>query len=55
MVIKFYKPITPGTRTRAILDYSDLSKVNPQKALTKPKPKSEPQSVEVKSNRIYAV
>jgi large subunit ribosomal protein L2 len=40
MVIKFYKPITPGTRTRAILDYSDLSKVKSPKALTKPKPKN---------------
>jgi len=37
MVIKLYKPNTPGTRTRAILDYSDLSKVKPQKALTAPK------------------
>ena len=27
MVIKLYKPNTPGTRTLAILDYSDLSKV----------------------------
>ena len=39
MAIKLFKPNTPGTRTRAILDYSDLSKVKPQKSLTTPKPK----------------
>ncbi len=38
MVIKLYKPNTPGTRTRAILDYSNLTKVKPIKALTSPKP-----------------
>jgi large subunit ribosomal protein L2 len=39
MVIKLYKPNTPGTRTLAILDYSDLSKVKSQKSLTRPKHK----------------
>lgn len=39
MVIKLFKPNTPGTRTRAILDYSNLTKVKPIKALTSPKPK----------------
>jgi len=37
MVIKLCKPNTPGTRTRALLDYSSLSKVKPPKALTSPK------------------
>ena len=40
MVIKLYKPITPGTRTRTIIDYSDLSKVKPEKSLLRPKPKN---------------
>ena len=39
MVIKLYKPMTPGTRTRTIIDYSDLSKVKPEKSLLRPKPK----------------
>jgi large subunit ribosomal protein L2 len=39
MVIKLFKPNTPGTRTRAILDYSNLTKVKPIKSLTSPKPK----------------
>jgi large subunit ribosomal protein L2 len=38
MVIKLYKPNTPGSRKRAQLDYSDLSKVKPTKSLTSPKP-----------------
>nr|YP_003002189.1 50S ribosomal protein L2 [Aureoumbra lagunensis]ACS36901.1 50S ribosomal protein L2 [Aureoumbra lagunensis] len=38
MVIKLYKPNTPGTRTLALLDYSDLTKVKPQKSLLKPNP-----------------
>lgn len=38
MAIKLYKPNTPGTRTRAILDYSSLTKVKPVKSLTAPKP-----------------
>ena len=37
MVIKLYKPNTPGMRTLALLDYSDLSQVKPQKVLVKPK------------------
>ena len=40
MVIKLYKPMTPGTRTRSIIDYSDLSKVKPEKSLLRPKPKN---------------
>ena len=40
MVIKLYKPMTPGTRTRTIIDYSDLSKVKPEKSLLRPKPKN---------------
>lgn len=39
MVIKLYKPNTPGSRTLALLDYSDLTKVKPQKSLTMPKPR----------------
>jgi len=39
MVIKLYKPNTPGTRTRTILDYSDLTKIKPLKSLTTAKPK----------------
>lgn len=38
MVIKLYKPNTPGSRTLALLDYSDLSKNNPEKKLVVPKP-----------------
>ena len=32
--------MTPGTRTRTIIDYSDLSKVKPEKSLLRPKPKN---------------
>lgn len=39
MVIKLYKPKTPGMRTLTLLDYSDLSKVKPPKSLTVPKPR----------------
>lgn len=39
MVIKLYKPNTPGTRTLALLDYSDLSKVKPLRSLTVPRPR----------------
>lgn len=39
MVIKLYKPNTPGSRRLALLDYSDLSKVKAQKSLTAPKPR----------------
>ena len=39
MVIKLYKPKTPGMRTLTLLDYSDLSKVKPLKSLTVPKPR----------------
>lgn len=35
MPIKNYKPMTPGLRGRASLDYSGLSKVEPLKSLTK--------------------
>jgi len=35
MAIKTYKPITPGMRAWQSLDYSDLSKVKPEKSLTK--------------------
>ena len=38
MAIKTYKPITPGMRQRASLDYSDLTKdVKPEKSLTRGK------------------
>ena len=37
MVIKLYKPNTPGSRKRAQLDYSDLTKIKPNKFLTSPK------------------
>lgn len=33
MVIKLYKPNTPGSRTLALMDYSDLTKVKPEKSL----------------------
>ena len=35
MAIKTYKPITPGMRAWQSLDYSDLSKVKPEKSLTR--------------------
>lgn len=34
MSIKLYKPVTPGTRTLALLDRSDLVNIRPQKSLT---------------------
>lgn len=39
MVIKLFKPNTPGTRNLALLDYSDLTKVKPVRSLTVPKPR----------------
>ena len=38
MTIKLYKPNTPGTRRLALLDYSDLTKVKPERSLVTPKP-----------------
>ena len=36
MPIKFYKPTTPGRRGMTTMDYSELSKVSPEKSLLKP-------------------
>ena len=33
MVIKIYKPYTPSTRNRSVLDFSSLSKTGPEKSL----------------------
>jgi large subunit ribosomal protein L2 len=33
MAIKIYKPYTPSTRNRSVLDFSTLSKVEPEKSL----------------------
>lgn len=38
MSIKLYKPVTPGIRTLALLDCSDLIKIKPEKSLTISKP-----------------
>ncbi len=40
MAIKVYKPTTPGRRGMTGLDYSNLSKVAPEKSLLEPKKKS---------------
>lgn len=34
MVIKIYKPYTATTRNRSVLNFSDLSKIKPEKSLT---------------------
>lgn len=34
MAIKIYKPYTPTTRNRSVLDFSELSKIKPEKSLT---------------------
>jgi large subunit ribosomal protein L2 len=34
MGIKIYKPYTPTTRNRSVLDFSNLSKIKPEKSLT---------------------
>jgi large subunit ribosomal protein L2 len=34
MGIKIYKPYTPGTRNKSVLDFSSLSKKEPEKSLT---------------------
>lgn len=34
MAIKIYKPYTPGTRNKSVLDFSSLSKKEPEKSLT---------------------
>jgi len=36
MAIKFYKPTTPGRRGMSVVDYSGLSKVEPEKSLLTP-------------------
>ncbi len=40
MAIKHYKPTTPGHRNMTVLDYSELSKVAPEKSLLAPVKKS---------------
>ncbi len=39
MAIKVYKPTTPGRRGMSVIDYSELSKVAPEKSLLAPKNK----------------
>ncbi|MBZ0263703.1 50S ribosomal protein L2 [bacterium] len=39
-MLKKYNPVTPGQRFRTNLDYSELSKVEPEKSLLEPLPKS---------------
>jgi large subunit ribosomal protein L2 len=34
MTIKLYKPYTPTTRTRSVLDFSSLTNIKPEKSLT---------------------
>ena len=36
MAIKFYKPTTPGRRNMTTMDYSGLSKVDPERSLLEP-------------------
>ena len=36
MAIKHYKPTTPGRRGMTVLDYSELSKVAPERSLLEP-------------------
>ena len=40
MAMKNYKPTTPGHRGMSVIDYSDLSKVAPEKSLLAPKSKN---------------
>ena len=40
MAIKFYKPTTPGRRGMSVIDYSELSKVKPEKSLLASKKKN---------------
>ena len=40
MAIKAFKPVTPGTRTKTVTDYSGLSKVAPEKSLLEPMKKT---------------
>ena len=39
MAIKNYKPTTPGRRGMSVIDYTQLSKVAPEKSLLAPKAK----------------
>ena len=39
MAMKLYKPTTPGRRGMSVIDYSVLSKVEPEKSLLAPKNK----------------
>ena len=36
MAIKHYKPTTPGRRNMTTMDYSELSKVAPERSLLEP-------------------
>ena len=40
MPIKTYKPTSPGRRHGSVLDFSELSKVKPEKSLLRPLPKT---------------
>ncbi len=37
MGIRFYRPSTPGTRTLAVSDFSEVTRSEPEKSLTKSK------------------
>lgn len=39
MPLKTYKPHTPGLRTKTTVDFSDLTKKDAEKSLTRPKSK----------------
>ena len=40
MAIKHYKPTTPGRRGMSVVDYSELSKVAPERSLLEPMKKN---------------
>ena len=54
MAIKVYKPTTPGRRGMSVVDYSELSKVAPEKSLLAPKNKKAGRNSYVVSPSVIA-
>ena len=55
MSIKLYKPTTNARRNMSVTDYSELSKVAPEKSLLEPLKKSQVVTAMVESQFVTAV
>ena len=55
MSIKVFKPTTNGRRNMSVTDYSELSKVAPERSLLAPLKKNSVRSQQISSYRSHSV